>query len=212
MRLKRCSLHKRWQTEFRMSSLNSLNLACVGELVVSTMEKLHQKQMVVSLSVERLNVASSAESLQYCWCWGQEVKDETKMEPEKNDFLHSLTSHILSAIFNYSCRVFVCVLCICVYVCLSLCHCVQRTCISVCAFPVEATSRILAWGLLPIRTWRSEQMDLSEVCSQLGVPCFKPATSTPPHSHPHPSDHFIHQCQLCTTSAISSKQMVILLW
>lgn len=132
MRLKHCSLHKRWQTEFRVSSLNRLNLARVGELALSTMVKLHQKQTVVPLSVERLNVASSAQSLKHCWCWGQEVKDKRRMELEKNEFLHSLTSRIMSAIFNYSRRVFVCSLYVCVYVCLCLCCHVWHTCVCVC--------------------------------------------------------------------------------
>lgn len=152
MRLKRCSLHKRWQ--FRMLSLNSLNLAHVGKLALSTMVKLHQKQMVVP---------PSTESLQYHCCRGQEVKDKRRTELEKNSLLRSLTWHILSAIFNYNCRVFACALCICVHVCLNFSHCVRHTCMSVYAFPVgEAASRILAQVFLPIRTWRSEQMDLSE--------------------------------------------------
>lgn len=53
-----------------MSSLNSLNLACAGELALSTMAKLHQKQSVVPLSVEKLNISSRAESLQYRWAPG----------------------------------------------------------------------------------------------------------------------------------------------
>lgn len=47
-----------------MSSLNSLNLAGVGELALSAMVKLHQKQMVVPLSAERLSAASSVEPVQ----------------------------------------------------------------------------------------------------------------------------------------------------
>lgn len=60
-----------------MSSLNGLNLPCVGELAVSTMVKLHQKQMVVPLSVERLNVASRVDSRQ---SHGHKVKDKRRTE------------------------------------------------------------------------------------------------------------------------------------
>lgn len=66
-------------------------------------------------------------------------------------------------------------LCLCLSV---LCHCVKHTCVSVCvcAFPV-----LEAKGFLPIRTWRREQMELSEVYSQLS-PLLKPCYQTPTHS------------------------------
>ena len=63
-----------------------------------------------------------------------------------------------------------------------MCACVYRVCVCVyaCPFPGgESASRILARGFLPIRTWRREQMELSEVCSRFGVPL-------PPHPRPHP--------------------------
>lgn len=63
-----------------MSSLNSLNLARAGELASSATVKPHQKQMVVSLSVEKLSVSSRAESLQYRWLPGHGVKDERRMK------------------------------------------------------------------------------------------------------------------------------------
>lgn len=188
MRLKRCSLHERWQTEFRVSSLNSLNLARVGELALSTMVKPRREQMVIPSSVERLNVSSSVESLWYLWPWGQQVKDKRRMERKKNEFLHFLTSHILSGVFNYSCRVFVCVwvcvLYICVYVCLCSCVCVASRRGSRqdpgTGFPAhqdltKGTDGAL-WGVLSARS----------------LPAFGPATSPPHPSHPHPPQPAVH--------------------
>ncbi|KAI9524036.1 hypothetical protein NQZ68_020997 [Dissostichus eleginoides] len=67
-----------------------------------------------------------------------------------------------------------------------------------------ASSRILAREPLPIRTCRREQMELSEVGSQLGVYLLQPCHLTSPT--------LIRYSQLCMASAISSKHLVIFLW
>lgn len=55
------------QTEFPVSSLKSLNLACLGELALSTMIYSSCIKSRWLLSVGRLNAASCVESRQYCW-------------------------------------------------------------------------------------------------------------------------------------------------
>lgn len=74
----------------------------------------------------------------------------------------------------------------------SLCTCIHNLCV----FPVEAVSRMLAEGFLPIRTWQNEQMGFSEVRSQLREPCFRTTTISHPASAPfqplHPPQPAVH--------------------
>jgi len=55
-----------------MSSQNSPSLACMDVLALNTMVKLHQKHMVVSLSVERLDAATNSLLVIRLWVQGQE--------------------------------------------------------------------------------------------------------------------------------------------
>lgn len=197
MRLKRCTLHERRQTQFHMSSLNSLNLAGVGELALSAMVKLYQKQMVVPLSAERLSAASSVEPVQLLLVlgsWGQGQEEDgagekwvltfpDKLYPECSFQLQLSSVCVCTCVCTHCTSLFMFV-CACATVCaIRVYVCVA---VDVGAFPVgKSASRILAQGFLPIRTWRREQMELSEVYSQLRVPCLSP-TTTHPHTHTPP--------------------------
>lgn len=199
-----------------MSPLNSLNLALSGELASNTTVKLHRKETVCSV------VCRGAE---HCLPGGVTggvagpkvtgSRARGGWSGWKNHFLHPLTCRLPSTVFNYSCSVCVCA-CVCVlyipvYVCWGLCHCVWHTDVSVCAYPVGgAASRILARGFLPIRTL-TKGTDGALRCA-LGSESPRFSTAAPQPPRPHPSDHSIHQGQLCTACAVSSKHLIILLW
>ena len=194
-----CSLHERWQTEFRVSSLKTLE-ARVRELASSSVVKLHPKHTAVPLCGERLERCLR--------CRVTAAAAEVTGSRTRGVWSGRKMSYILwqaASWVQFSITAVVRVLC--AHVCTaSVCVCVR----------VSISRRRVSQQDLGTGVPAHQDLTKGTDGALWGVlTVWSPPSTTPPPPPPHtqslpPSVH--HHSQLCTASAISSKQLVILSW